>query len=72
MDFGFAGLNKHQFDSGSSIRPNLDCILYAVQNFNSVKQFLKCDHSNESISALLSRGLFVMLCKVVLTFGSNI
>ena len=38
-----------------------------VLTFECVDEILKCDHSNESYRAILSRGAF-MLYKVILTF----
>ena len=39
-------------------------IQYAVLAFNSVDEIfiLRCDHSNESASAVLSRGTIYVLC----------
>ena len=43
--------------------------LYKVAlTFDSVDEILKCDHSNESYSALMM--VFIILYKVVLTFES--
>jgi len=41
-----------------------------VLTFESVDEILKCDHSNESYRAVLSRGLSIMLYSAVLTFVS--
>ena len=41
-----------------------------ILTFESVDEFLKCDHSNKSYWQYFSVVLFIMLYKVVLTFES--